>query len=134
MKEGAVMSREQTVVHNTFVVEKSYPKPVETVFAAFADATKKRRWYGEGDGRTAESYSLDFREGGRELLRYKAPAGTPVADWTSSPTSASRSWAPGRPPSRSSRSSAGTPSTSMSFSARRRRSVCETIGLPIPSG
>ena len=77
MNKGAVMSREQTVVHNTFVVEKSYPKPVETVFAAFADATKKSRWYaGE---RRPESYSLDFRVGGRELLSYKAPEGTPIA-------------------------------------------------------
>lgn len=79
MHEGAVMNQEQTVVHNTFVVEKSYPKPVEAVFAAFADATKKSRWYAGGDGRLPESYSQDFRVGGRELLQYRAPEGTPVA-------------------------------------------------------
>ena len=29
--------QEQSVVHNTFVIERSYPKPPERVFAAFAD-------------------------------------------------------------------------------------------------
>jgi uncharacterized protein YndB with AHSA1/START domain len=79
MREGSVMNREQTVVHSTFVVEKSYPKPVETVFAVFADAAKKRRWFAGEDAHTIEKYSLDFREGGREFLRYRGSEGTPVA-------------------------------------------------------
>lgn len=78
MKEGSVMSKEQTVVHNTFVVEKSYPKPVATVFAAFADATKKRRWFAEGDSHTTESYSLDFRVGGREQMQYRFTENSPL--------------------------------------------------------
>jgi uncharacterized protein YndB with AHSA1/START domain len=78
MKEGSVMKREQTVVHNTFVVEKSYPKPVERVFAAFADGAKKRRWFAEGDSHTTESYSLDFRVGGKERMQYRFKENSPL--------------------------------------------------------
>ena len=41
--------QEPSVIHNTFVLERSYPKPPTTVFSAFADEGKKRRWYAEGD-------------------------------------------------------------------------------------
>ena len=36
---------EQSVVHNTFVIERSYPKPPERVFSAFADPAMKA-WAG----------------------------------------------------------------------------------------
>jgi uncharacterized protein YndB with AHSA1/START domain len=68
---------EQSVVHSTFVIERSYPKSPETVFAAFADVTKKRRWFGEGDYHEVEEFAIDFREGGGELLRYRFKEGTP---------------------------------------------------------
>jgi uncharacterized protein YndB with AHSA1/START domain len=70
------------VVHSTFVVERSFPKPSETVFAAFSDAAKARRWYGEGDGHTVEEFTSDFRVGGTQTLRYKLKEGTPVAGMT----------------------------------------------------
>ena len=65
------------VVHNTFVLERTYSKPPEAVFTAFSDANKKRRWFAEGDGHEVEEFSSDFREGGAERLRYRFKEGTP---------------------------------------------------------
>ncbi len=68
---------EQSAIHSTFVIERSYPKPVESVFAAFADAAKKRRWFGEGDHHDIEEFEMDFRVGGSERARYRFREGTP---------------------------------------------------------
>jgi uncharacterized protein YndB with AHSA1/START domain len=74
--------QEPSVIHNTFVLDRSYPKPPQTVFAAFADAGKKRRWYAEGEGHELQQFDLDFRVGGTERLTYRLGAGTPVAGMT----------------------------------------------------
>jgi uncharacterized protein YndB with AHSA1/START domain len=71
--------QEPSVIHNTFVLERSYPNLPKTVFAAFADAGKKRRWFAEGEGHELQQFDLDFRVGGTEHLKYKLKAGTPVA-------------------------------------------------------
>jgi len=68
---------EQPVVHNTFVIERSYPKPPEAVFAAFADPGKKRRWFAEGGSTDVESFEMDFRVGGIERTQYRFKEGTP---------------------------------------------------------
>jgi uncharacterized protein YndB with AHSA1/START domain len=69
---------QQSVIHNTFVIEKSYPAKPERVFSAFADPIKKRRWFVEGENHTVESYEMDFREGGKEKAQFRFNQGLPV--------------------------------------------------------
>jgi uncharacterized protein YndB with AHSA1/START domain len=51
---------QQPVIHNTFVVERSYPVKPERVFAAFADPAQKRRWYAEGEQNGSKAMSRTF--------------------------------------------------------------------------
>jgi uncharacterized protein YndB with AHSA1/START domain len=69
---------EQSVIHSTFVIERSYPKPPVRVFSAFADAAKRRRWFAEGENHEVEEFEMDFREGGAERIRYRFKEGTPL--------------------------------------------------------
>ncbi len=70
---------ENSVIHSTFTIERSYPAAAEKVFAAFADPAKKRRWYVDGGNNQVEKYDSDFRSGGKEVARFKfAKPGTPV--------------------------------------------------------
>jgi uncharacterized protein YndB with AHSA1/START domain len=71
--------KEPSVVHSTFVIERSYPKPPEDVFTAFADSAKKRRWFAEGESHEIEEFEMDFRAGGIERFRYRFKQGTPFA-------------------------------------------------------
>lgn len=69
---------ERTVVHSTFVVERSYPASVERVFQAFADPAKKRRWFVESDSHEIERYELDFRVGGKERAEVRFKKASPL--------------------------------------------------------
>lgn len=66
-----------SVVHNTFVIERSYPKPPDRVFAAFADPAKKRRWFADGLAHDVEEFVSDFRVGGVERLQARFREGSP---------------------------------------------------------
>jgi uncharacterized protein YndB with AHSA1/START domain len=69
---------ERSVIHSTFVIERSYPATPERIFGAFADPAKKRRWFVEGDHHEVEHYEMDFRVGGKELARFHFKDGTPL--------------------------------------------------------
>ncbi len=69
---------ERSVIHSTFVIERSYPATPERVFQAFADPTRKRRWFVEGQGHEVEHYEMDFRVGGKERARFRFKEGTPL--------------------------------------------------------
>ncbi len=66
-----------SLIHHTFVIERSYPKSPATVFDAFADPAKKRLWYAESRNHTVEEYSSDFRVDGEERFQYRFREGTP---------------------------------------------------------
>jgi uncharacterized protein YndB with AHSA1/START domain len=67
----------EPVIHSTFVIERSYPKPPETVFAAFSDPNKYRRWFASGDSHDLVEFQLDFRQGGSEHILYRLNETTP---------------------------------------------------------
>ena len=62
----------QAVIHNTFVIERSYEATPEQVFAALSNTAKRRRWLLEGQNHEVESFEMDFRVGGHErgVLRF----------------------------------------------------------------
>ena len=68
---------QRSVTLTTFVIERSYPKSPEHVFAAFADHKKKRRWFAEGEGFELEKFEMDFRAGGKEISRFRTSGDAP---------------------------------------------------------
>jgi uncharacterized protein YndB with AHSA1/START domain len=77
--EGEKTLQQPTVIHSTFVLERSLAVTPERVFAAFADPIKKRRWFIEGGHHDIERFDMDFRIGGSERASYRFKEGTPLA-------------------------------------------------------
>ncbi len=63
---------EQPVIHNTFVIERTYPASVSRVFAAFTTREAKDAWGDTGDldstepGTDSGDSEFDFRVSGHE--------------------------------------------------------------------
>jgi uncharacterized protein YndB with AHSA1/START domain len=55
---------DQSILHATFTLERTYPVTPERVFAAWADPAAKARWFAAAD----TEHELDFRVGGRETV------------------------------------------------------------------
>jgi uncharacterized protein YndB with AHSA1/START domain len=68
---------ERSTVHSTFVIERIYAASPRLVFDAWADPAAKAKWFGPPE-KPEGSYSLDFREGGREHLVGPMPDNGPV--------------------------------------------------------
>jgi uncharacterized protein YndB with AHSA1/START domain len=71
-----IIERSQT--HATFVIERSYPAPLNAVWRALSDNDARDQWFGGGPDFEAREKSHDFRVGGRA---------TELGQWRNGPTS-----------------------------------------------
>jgi uncharacterized protein YndB with AHSA1/START domain len=78
----------RSVTHGTFVIERTYGSAPERVFSAFSDPSKKRRWFVEGEKRDLLEFEMEFRVGGKEVIRSRFKEGTlfPGAELTNHTT------------------------------------------------
>ncbi len=60
------MNAPASAVHDTFVLERTYPVPPDRVFFALSDPEQKRRWFAAPDGWTSGPWAIDFSVGGQE--------------------------------------------------------------------
>lgn len=70
---------QQSAVHSTFVIERTYAVPPDRVFEAFSKPETKRRWFYESRQHSLEEHRLDFKVGGTEHAQLKFGPGTPVS-------------------------------------------------------
>ncbi|THD60869.1 SRPBCC domain-containing protein [Phenylobacterium sp.] len=68
---------ESAVIHDTFVIERTYSAAAERVFAYLSEPAKVRRWYAESDSHEVESFEVDFRVGGAERSTFRLGDKTP---------------------------------------------------------
>jgi uncharacterized protein YndB with AHSA1/START domain len=66
---------ERSVMHATFVIERTLNASPSRVFSAFASQEAKARWFVGPKGWQGSDHSLDFRAGGREHLSSRQPNG-----------------------------------------------------------
>jgi uncharacterized protein YndB with AHSA1/START domain len=55
---------ERSQTHATFVIERTYPVPVEAVWHALSDNDARDRWFGAGSAFDIDDKSHEFRVGG----------------------------------------------------------------------
>lgn len=66
---------ERSTKHATFTIERSFAAPPSRVFAAYADAKSKARWFVGPEGWEKSNLKLDFKVGGRESVSGGPPGG-----------------------------------------------------------
>src|SRR5262245_56218213 len=70
------VSRQRSVSHSSFVIERRFAQPPATVFRAWSDPQAKRRWFSCSPEMVNSGYSLDFKTGGSEVNRVTTLDGT----------------------------------------------------------
>ena len=65
----------RSTTHSTFTIERSFGAAPARVFAAFADAKAKARWFGGPDEWQKSNLKLEFKVGGRESVSGGPPGG-----------------------------------------------------------
>lgn len=78
MNQIAPAKDEQSVIHSTFTIERTYPQSPAKVFHAFADKATVRRWRIDGDGFAIAEFTFDFRVGGGEVSRFSYQGGPEI--------------------------------------------------------
>lgn len=58
---------ELSVVHDTFVIKRTFNASTERVFRAFSESDAKSQWFGGGEGWVQLERTMDFRVGGKEI-------------------------------------------------------------------
>lgn len=59
---------ERSQAYNTFVIERTFPVPVEKVWDAFANEKSKRSWFGDGgDQYVLTDFAHNFEVGGEDV-------------------------------------------------------------------
>ena len=71
-----------SIVHKTFVIERTYAHSAARVFGAFSNTATKRRWFVEGEGWHIDAFDADFRVGGHETGRFHFKDGPPIVNET----------------------------------------------------
>ena len=69
---------ERSQIHATFVIERTYPVPVEAVWRALSDNDARDQWFGAGDAFDVQEKTHEFRVGGH---------GTEEGQWHEGPRS-----------------------------------------------
>jgi uncharacterized protein YndB with AHSA1/START domain len=69
---------ERSQIHATFVIERTYPVPVEAVWHALSDNDARDQWFGAGDAFDVQEKTHEFRIGGH---------GTEEGQWHGGPRS-----------------------------------------------